>query len=144
MTVTVTEAPPAPDGSQRWMWRATAGEGHKAGIASSEALARKKADAAKRHLLAVEVHDPDAIEADEFDRPGHTIMRTVDGVIVEVPNETVDALLAAGYTIVADQDTIPQRTNERPGPVEVSEEPKRRGPGRPAKEALGRAVTPDS
>lgn len=139
MPVTVSEASPAADGTPRYFWRATAGEGARAGWATSAPDAKRKGDAALRYLHAIEVHSPEELLAPTGDeastRDGYVIMRAADGTIVEVPDATVDALLGAGYSIVVDQGTIPQRTNEHAGPVEVAEEPKRRGPGRPPKEA---------
>jgi hypothetical protein len=127
MPTTVTEASPDPSGRERYLWRATAGQGHRAGWAFSEVEAQRKADAALRYLHAVEVHSPEELLAqEEQSRIGHTIMRTKDNVVVEVPDQAVNDLLAVGYTIVVDQETIPNRTNETAGPVGMQEETKRR------------------
>jgi hypothetical protein len=136
MPTTVNEGHVDQFGRQWWNWMATAGEGQKRGTTLEKSAAERKAASALRELVARESHDPEAVMAMEDEpRLGHTIMKAADGTVVEVPDATVEALLAAGYTVCADQDSLPQRTNEHAGPVEVAEEPKRRGPGRPPKEA---------
>lgn len=125
MGVTVTEAPPDPKGEERYMFRATAGQGHKVGWAGSEEEALRRGKAALRHLEAVEVHDPDELATSEAS-DGHTVLRAPDGTLGEVPDAFVGALLAQGYAEVGG-DAIPQRTNEQSGPVEVADRPRRRG-----------------
>jgi hypothetical protein len=124
MPVQIVDAPPAPDGSPRWMWRATAGQGHKVGWATSIEEADRRGNRALRHLHAVETHTPEELAMMEAG-DGEVVLRAPDGTVVSVDERVAAPLLAAGYTEAVGE--IPQRTNERPGPVEVHESPKRRG-----------------
>src|SRR4051794_5011846 len=124
MPVAITDAPPEPSGAERFMWRASAGEGQKCGWAPSREEAQRRGERALRHLHAVESHTPEELALMEAGE-GHVSLRAPDGTVVEVDERVMGPLLAAGYTEAHGE--VPQRTNEQPGPVEVAENPRRRG-----------------
>jgi hypothetical protein len=119
VTVTVNQLADAPDGTQRWQFRATLGDGHRVGYAQSAAEAKRLGEREERYLLALESHTPEELEArayadSESAEPATVRLLGPTGTPADVPEYVVADLIKVGY--------------RRP-----EAETPRRGPGRPRK-----------
>lgn len=125
-------------GQDRYQWSATLGDGTRKGLAFSEDDAYARARRAKRFLLHMESHDPDALDqmagiaADvpETYAIGKVTLVSAWGGVIEVNEADVQQALANGCRLPGDdepQAVHPHMTSESPA------ERARRQPGAKAR-----------